>query len=135
MTDACGLPCEYKDAPQMQAGLMYSFEKKHTAPCGSEWLQEWTGLCFVRRCILPLYSSNTVTKPDWGAKRWNPGKGEEIEEDVMVIDDEMENNPCVIPCLTQRKAKTLQQHLPPRGQPPIQETFMMRKYTPTKLID
>lgn len=100
MSDACGLPCEYKDAPQMQAGLMYSFEKKHTAHHGSERLQQWTSLCFVKRRRLPLYSSNTVTKPDWGAKRWNPGKGKEIEEDAMVIDGEMEKNPYVIPRLT-----------------------------------
>lgn len=108
------------------------WEKAHSSP----WKWKATAvdqslLCKEAQTAI----SNTVTKPDWGAKRWNPGKGKEIEEDAMVIDGQMEKNPYVIPRLTWRKAKALQQHLPPQGQPPIQETFMMREYTPTKLTD
>lgn len=47
-----------------------------------------------------------------------------------MIDSEMDKIP-----LIQRKTKTEQQQPQQVGQSPIQETFMMREYTHTELVD
>lgn len=36
MSDACGLPCKYGDAPKMQAGLMCLFEELCIVYCSKE---------------------------------------------------------------------------------------------------
>ena len=48
MSDACGLPCKYGDAPKTQAGLMCLFEELCIVYCSKErnaLLPQWAGLC------------------------------------------------------------------------------------------
>ena len=53
----------------------------------------------------------------------------------MVIDSETDDTPHAIGPVIQRKAKTQQQQPQPVRQPPIQETYLMREYMLTELID
>ena len=74
-----------------------------------------------------------VRKPDCDTRSQSPWESDgSKEQDAVVINGETDEMPHAIRSLIQRKAKA---QLQPVMQPPIQETFMIRAYMYTELID
>lgn len=74
-------------------------------------------------------------KPDWDAKKWNPGESDEKEEEgLMVIDSGDDRAPYADRPLIQRKAESTAKAMPTSSTSPVQETFRMKEYTPSELF-